>query len=145
MSVEKVTFKMGGLLQVLPDLDTVNGRVFPISPNADVPNTALSCHENLVNYQVPVGKKALVIGVQAFDGSTARPVRIFYNPSADTTNGSDVDITTIYTLGTAAQMPAPSEFAGSDVSIPASQFITCISSAGTGGGFFTVWVLEQDA
>ena len=111
MSVEKVTFKMGGLLQVLPDLDTVNGRVFPISPNADVPNTALSCHENLVNYQVPVGKKALVIGVQAFDGSTARPVRIFYNPSADTTNGSDVDITTIYTLGTAAQMPAPSEFA----------------------------------
>lgn len=144
MTVTPVTVKFAGVNAILPDLAAVNGRLVLLVGNVDLGTSALSLHENTVNYEVPALKKITVIGIFSFDGNLGRTCRFFGNPLADTTDGNDTNIQTVNSSAPAASMPAVLETpATMAVEIAAGDFINHIS-AGTGAGFFWCLILEED-
>jgi len=138
-----ISFKMAGLNIALPDMSLKNRELIYLIGGVDIGLSPLSLHKNGVNYQVPAGKNATILGIIGFDGAgPAYVVQFFQNDAVDSST-TQVNKQQVSSAPTAAEMSVPSIVSGNLSIIPSGKFINHVSpNAGT--GFYQMWILEED-
>lgn len=144
MTIYPLVVNFGGVKAVLPDMSLNNRRLVCLAGNVDISTSPITLHEFGTDYQVPVGKKATVVGCRTHDGSNTSYITVFYADNADG-NTNQVDMELFIPAPQATVLPLGKDNAATmAVSAPAGKYINHVSSGGA-RGYWLVYILEEDA